>query len=85
MDFRKFYSHCEFIPVREDPSENWDYYLMRGLNPETKPLVVALAKPGSGCRDCFYGDIAYYNRTMAQVVAQCGGLPFTPIDSAVLC
>lgn len=78
MDFREFYAQCEFEPVRVDPDENWDYYLMRGLRPE--PLVVALAKPGTGCNDCFFGSISYYNRTMAKVVEQCGGLPFTPIE-----
>lgn len=80
MNFREFYSQCTFEPIREDPTENWDYYLMRGL--DMKPLVVALAKPGTGCSDCFFGDIAYYNRTMSKVVEQCGGLPFTPIELA---
>lgn len=84
MGFRKFFTKCKFIPVREDPAENWDYHVMLDPNaPGAKPLVVALAKPGTGCDDCFFGDISYYNRTMSEVVAKCGGVPFTPIDPVV--
>lgn len=52
MRFREFYNDSVFTLLAKD-SANWDYYAMQYQG--GKPAVVALAKPGSGAEDCFFG------------------------------
>lgn len=65
MKFREFFDKCTFTLLRQEPEESWDYYLMQGPS-GSPPTVVALAKPGSGCQDCFFGSVEYFQRRMRE-------------------
>lgn len=65
MKFREFFNKSTFSLLRQEPDENWDYYLMEGPG-NSAPIVVALAKPGSGCKDCFFGSLDYFQRRMRE-------------------
>ena len=62
MRFREFYNDSVFTLLAKD-SANWDYYAMQYQG--GKPAVVALAKPGSGAEDCFFGTISFFKRHLA--------------------
>lgn len=61
IDFREFYDECTFVLLHEGCS-NWDYYSMHYKDKE--PCVVALAKPGSGASDCFFGSMPYFQHRL---------------------
>ena len=54
MKYREFFANRTFELLQIGTS-NWDYYKMG-------EMVVALAKPDSGCDDCFFGDMKYFER-----------------------
>mgnify|MGYP000845912574 FL=1 len=62
MRFREFYNDSVFTLLAKG-SANWDYYAMQYQG--GKPAVVALAKPGSGAEDCFFGTISFFKRHLA--------------------
>ena len=62
MKFREFYKNDAFTLLMKG-NTNWDYYAMQYQGGE--PVVVALAKPGSGAEDCFFGTIAFFKQHLA--------------------
>lgn len=59
MKFKEFFSKCSFELIELGDS-NWDYYTMQYK--DEPPSVVALAKPGTGASDCFFGDMDYFKK-----------------------
>jgi hypothetical protein len=59
LKFREFFDQCNFKLYATGDS-NWDLYLMQYR--DEKPILTALAKPGTGADDCFYGNIEWLER-----------------------
>jgi len=61
MNFRIFFDQSSFDFYAKGDG-NHDYYIMN--TPGSKPCAVALAKDGTGARDCFFGSIDYLKAHM---------------------
>ena len=57
MKFFEFFDKSKFEFLARGVS-NWDYYKMQYQDGD--PAVVAIAKPGTGSKDCFFGSLKYY-------------------------
>jgi len=62
MRFFEFFKDCKF-KLLERGTANWDYYTMQYK--DQPAIVVAIAKPGTGAADSFFGSLDYFNRWKA--------------------
>lgn len=53
MVYREFFKESNFVPYATGDS-NWDLYLMQYK--KDTPILVALAKEGTGASDCIFGS-----------------------------
>ena len=58
MNFKGFFREHTFTFLREGKA-NWNYYTMQYK--DGFPIVVALAKTGSGAEDSVFGSIKYFD------------------------
>ena len=63
MDYREFYNKNKFDLYATGDS-NWDLYTMQYK--DNPPVLVCLAKPGTGAMDCGFGSLDYLDRLERQ-------------------